>query len=403
MWGRVGLWLGLALCCSMAQAQIVDYGRNKQQSWFKQWQRLSSKNATKNVYKFRVLQLGDSHTAADVMTATVRTKLQQRYGDGGIGWIFPMRISGQRDDQVAYEGAQTWQWRSSRRHQDDFLFGGVLAQTQIGSTLSISDKKERHHDRWTVRIWAKKQDGLDNLRLLQAPHKVHWLLPDQTPLNRWGLYTLRHQQLPLQMEAVNHLPWTGVSSLNTLPQSANALVLGPMLLENQRSGVVYSNLGLNGARLQDTQKWSAQWLSALRQTPPNLLVLAYGTNEAADKNADIGRMQQQWSQLLQRIRRELPKTGILIIGAPEALASTTGRCGRRLPMLNQVQQMQRQLARQYGTLYWSWEKAMGGKCSMKKQIRRKDASSDGIHFSNSGYEKMGNRLARDLLQWAQKR
>src|SRR5260370_28988980 len=37
----------------------------------------------------RVMHFGDSHTAADVLTASIRRHLQQDFGDGGAGWIVP--------------------------------------------------------------------------------------------------------------------------------------------------------------------------------------------------------------------------------------------------------------------------------------------------------------------------
>src|SRR5438128_1703339 len=37
----------------------------------------------------RIMHFGDSHTAADVLTADIRRFLQQDFGDGGAGWIVP--------------------------------------------------------------------------------------------------------------------------------------------------------------------------------------------------------------------------------------------------------------------------------------------------------------------------
>ena len=34
-----------------------------------------------------ILQIGDSHTAADYFTAELRQKLQARYGNGGVGYL----------------------------------------------------------------------------------------------------------------------------------------------------------------------------------------------------------------------------------------------------------------------------------------------------------------------------
>ena len=37
----------------------------------------------------RVLHFGDSHTAADILTAEIRRRLQHDFGDGGPGYLLP--------------------------------------------------------------------------------------------------------------------------------------------------------------------------------------------------------------------------------------------------------------------------------------------------------------------------
>src|SRR5438128_1573256 len=37
----------------------------------------------------RIMHFGDSHTAADVLTADIRRHFQGDFGDGGAGWIVP--------------------------------------------------------------------------------------------------------------------------------------------------------------------------------------------------------------------------------------------------------------------------------------------------------------------------
>ncbi len=41
--------------------------------------------------KVRILQFGASHTAADLWTGHFRKLMQNRFGDGGLGFIMPVR------------------------------------------------------------------------------------------------------------------------------------------------------------------------------------------------------------------------------------------------------------------------------------------------------------------------
>ena len=62
--------------------------------------------------------------------------------------------------------------------------------------------------------------------------------------------------------------------------------------------------------------------------------------------------------------------------------------------------MQRQIAEEQGILYWSWEDAMGGSCSMKKLIAQGLARKDGVHFTEKGYELFADKLAEKIIQSA---
>ncbi len=62
----------------------------------------------------RITQFGDSHSAADFFTGKLRTVLQQRYGDAGIGWVSPIFVRGQRHEQITYD-SEDWQLLDSRR------------------------------------------------------------------------------------------------------------------------------------------------------------------------------------------------------------------------------------------------------------------------------------------------
>src|SRR5437016_8943721 len=50
---------------------------------------LSEANSGRRIEPVRVMHFGDSHVAADVLTAEIRQRLQGRFGDGGAGYIVP--------------------------------------------------------------------------------------------------------------------------------------------------------------------------------------------------------------------------------------------------------------------------------------------------------------------------
>ena len=94
---------------------------------------------------------------------------------------------------------------------------------------------------------------------------------------------------------------------------------------------------------------------------------------------------------------------MLIIGAPNS-AKKTGAgenvgCRYRLPAgLKTVQNIQQDIAISEHTLYWSWEAAMGGRCSMQRFVATNPplGRPDYVHFTE-GYAQGGNAFYEALM------
>ncbi|HEZ4311833.1 TPA: GDSL family lipase, partial [Neisseria meningitidis] len=116
---------------------LTDYGNAAASPWMKKLRSVAQGSGE----TFRILQIGDSHTAGDFFTDSLRKRLQKTWGDGGIGWVYPANVKGQRMAAVRYNG--NWQSLNSRSAAADFPLGGILAHTGSGGsmTLTASDGK----------------------------------------------------------------------------------------------------------------------------------------------------------------------------------------------------------------------------------------------------------------------
>ena len=335
------------------------------------------KSAMQN-HKLQVIQFGDSHTAADVFTGSLRTQLQNSLGDGGMGWGMPMYFTGHRLSLYGYDNSG-WQPISSRTQQNEnYSLGGLIAIPKFsGATLTIKAKQAEQPQSIIVSIRQGASDGAFSGQdasgrtfSLEAPVKN----------NTWQTAKF-NATLPFTITA------------NNASQSA---IAGWWAQNQNGGGAVVSALGINGAELSNWNRWNSGWQTELNTLSPNLVILAYGTNEAYN-NADVDQARDNLVDKIQKIRRASPNTAIMIISAPESLKGTSGECGTRPSKLSSFQSMQYQVAQSQQTLYWDWQKAMGGECSMKRWMNQGLALKDGVHFSPAGYEKLGQFLANDLL------
>ena len=329
-----------------------------------------------------IVQFGDSHTAADVMTGTLRAQLQNRLGNGGMGWGMPMYFSGQRLVRYGYDN-NGWEPISSRQQRDqNYTLGGLIATPKFnGATLTIKSKQSELPQKIMVNL---RQSATDDKFLGKDAQGRQFQLEAPIKDNTWQT-----------VEFVAQLPFS-ITALN-----ADHSAIGGWWAKNENgSGAVVSALGINGAELSFWNRWNDGWKKNLKTISPQLVILAYGTNEAFDDNIDIEKYKNLLSLKIEQIRSASPYSVIMIVSAPESLKNTSGQCGTRPIKLTAIQNIQHQVAQQQHTLYWNWQQAMGGNCSMKTWINSGLGRKDGVHFSEAGYQKLGRSLADDLISFA---
>ncbi|MFB2538757.1 MULTISPECIES: SGNH/GDSL hydrolase family protein [unclassified Acinetobacter] len=343
------------MCCSSVMAAPVEnFGEN-----------LASLRNAFNQQKVHIVQFGDSHTAGDYLTEQLRKRLQSDVGVGGIGFAYPAKVSGQRNARHDYR-SNGWTVNNSRFNRNgDYALGGITATADVDGasvTLTSQNYNNQYQD---ARILVQGDAG-QQLKIKDNQGER------QITLSRSG--------------------WQTLPSSMTLPVTVTAnkgMSLGGFWLGANKGGTV-SAIGINGATQDYWQRWRSGLSQDIAASQADMVILAYGTNEAFQAQVDSQLIAVQ--QAISQVRQALPNAAILVVNAPESLQSTSGSCGTRSPSLDTVQSQLRRLAQQNRTLYWSWQDAMGGACSMNNWVAKGLAAKDGVHFSRSGYEQLANDL-----------
>ncbi|MBI4912372.1 MAG: hypothetical protein HY823_06515 [Acidobacteria bacterium] len=314
---------------------------------------------------FRVLQLGDSHTAARSHAATWKAHLQAQFGDGGWGYGLPWTSA------LAPRCGKSPGWKLSvptlRNGTDGLggLGGAYLEASRAGEKAWVETPFKR------LRIHLLRRPGGGSVRilvdgrergshLLDGPVEALCVEPD-----------LGAEGRRLEIECLG----------------GPVRILG-VALENG-PGATYSALGINGAQ--------GSWLlrgdpllfeAVLRKEAPDLLVLAFGTNEASLGDFEPEFFRRGLKQVLDRLRGAAPGCALLLLGPPDAVLGR-GRPGA----LAAVSRIQGEAARAAGALFVSQQEAMGGEASSLAWHREGLMARDRVHFTPEGYA----RLARASL------
>lgn len=331
-------------------------------------------------HSVHIVQLGDSHTAGDTMTDALRNRLQGVMGDGGMGWAMPMYFSGQRMARFSYDNVDFSPISSRTNQSEYYTLGGLIARPKVnGASLTLKAKKGAEP---AQRIWVSiRQQPTDGRFTGVDAYGKRFVLETARKDGTW------------QMVSVDvNLPFTIYND-----NATGSAIGGWWAFNPSGRGAVVSALGINGSELSHWNRWNTQaWQSELATIRPTLIVLAYGTNEAYNGVSGES-VRTTLTEKIRQIRAVSPRSAVMVLGSPEALKSTGASCGTRPATLTDVQIAQRQVAQAERTLYWDWQGAMGGSCTMKSWINRGLASKDGVHFSQSGYTRLGNELANELL------
>jgi lysophospholipase L1-like esterase len=179
-----------------------------------------------------------------------------------------------------------------------------------------------------------------------------------------------------------------------------------MTFERDAPGVIVDSLGIRGARASVILKWNpAIWAAQLKKRRPDLVLLAYGTNESGDTHQPIEKYERVLSKVLARVKGASPQASCVLIG-PTDRPAKLGRQWVPRPRVTQVIRTQRRVAGRFGCGFWDARDSMGGEMSITRWRAANPplASKDHVHLTTRGYYALADDFQKALLYgWRYKR
>lgn len=331
----------------------------------------------------RILWMGDSHTAADFMTQPIREYLAEIAGDGGPGFV-RLGLEGYRHGAARVTSfgtvgrAPILPAQRTRVLDGIFGYGGIRTRPQSASGVDVEMRNTRK-DQVTWTLSYRLQDGAAlDLRLGDHRERIRGV-PERASVGGIESFSMKG---------------SGVDRFGIRHFSGDPEVFG-VFCEYVEPGVVLDTSGIDGARTATALAWeSTQFIQQLRLRDPQLLVLAYGTNEIFDKTS-VSHYAEQTVELVTRAREANPEIPCWVLGPPDAAKKSGGSLSRVVP----VTDAQREAAKSMGCAFTSIMEIMGGEGSFSRWMRERPALARGdhVHFTIAGYRKLGELLARRLV------
>jgi lysophospholipase L1-like esterase len=334
----------------------------------------------------RVIQFGDSHTAADLFTGALRTLFQQKFGDGGAGFQFAgypfagYHIHGTKR-------AQSTGWLALGTHLRDIGdgmvgMGGVSLSTDAaGNWISLDADATSLQVQYLIQPNGGSIEIRDNDTLIAT---VSTASSDTAAPDTAGHFDAPVEPGPHHFEVLTNDP-------------APVRLLG--LSTENAAGVTYEAAGINGAEASLFLRWNeALQQTLMLETNPALIVLSYGTNEAGDRNWTEEGYAAMFQRIIERCRRLAPNASILVVGPPDRAMRSGRRAWKPFAGVDRIVAAQRSVCRQMHCAYWDQRSRMGGLGSMRDWATIGWAQPDHTHFTGEGYTELASALFSDIVQ-----
>ncbi len=327
--------------------------------------------------QIRVAHYGDSGVEGDNVTANIREDLQREFGGSGVGYlsITSQDISFRTTTRMSF--SDNWQTISVLTNNPQNLplgISGFVALPQGNSWVRyatrFSTAKVFYSNAKSSSIKYSFNDGADQFANLKPGNDLKELILN-APGGNGSVFKLT-ATMP------NQAYFYGVSL-----ESGNGIYVDNFPWRG--------NTGLGFTSISES---SMQQFSKLLNY--KLIILSFGANEASFGSQDNKWYANQMVKVINNLKRAFPQTSILLIGVGDRGIKRGTRfvTDPNIPLLLKVQQ---DIVSRTGVAFWNLFEAMGGYNSMETWVQSNYALLDYTHPSQLGAARIGDMIAKALI------
>ena len=340
----------------------------------------------------RILQYGDSHTSSDFGTGAMRRALQARFGDGGRGFVsvgkpwtkYPYAQDGVRAGQTPEFHPEKGSRATRTSPPGDGRYGllGIAVQSDGDAVGQAWTETTMHASRVELAYYEQPNGGsfdvfIDNSRVMRIGTSA------SKAQSAWRSFDVADAPHKVEVRSVGD----------------GTVRLFGMTLDRATAGVELDSLGIGGEQIYGPLSWDeAHMAEQLRHRAPDLVVLAYGTNESMN-DTPAAAYERKLVDLLGRMSRAVPGASCMLIGPPDRAAKQKDGTWESAPKVQEVVESQRRVAQAAGCAFFDQLAAMGGPGSIARWSQDKPprGARDRVHLTRDGYGVLASELVTDML------
>jgi lysophospholipase L1-like esterase len=332
----------------------------------------------------RVIHYGDSPTTADLITADVRGMLQKQFGDAGAGFVLIARPWAWYNHRGM--GMEAVNWGIDVAGKPEFKDGmfGLGGGRFRGAPGSVANWTLKSGQAQSVEVAFLAQPGGGSF-VFEADGQEIGSAETNAEESHAGFVTFA---LPPRASELR------------VRVTQGAVQLYGVEFRKDKAGVLYSSLGVNGASVTLlSRSFNRAYLSAqLAHYKPDLVVLAYGTNESGFAGFVDTTWVKEMETAVKRVRAALPDASVLLMSPMDrGEVKPDGSIGT-IETLPRLVAKEKQLAADLGVGFFNTFEAMGGRGTMARwySAQPRLVGADYIHPLPAGAKIVGELLYDSL-------
>ena len=337
----------------------------------------------------RILHYGDSPTTGDLITADARALLQKQFGDAGAGFVLIAKPWAWYYHRGVDMDASNWKIDVAGATELKDGLHGLGGASFRGGPGAVA--------RWTLR--DGQQRNLD-LSFLAQPEGGSFVVEAD------GKEIATVDTATVDTEADEHGPAfaeieppPGSKEFRLRVTKGNVRLYGLEFRRNT-NGVIYSSLGVNGANITLLSHAfnNSHWAAQLHHYRPDLVVLAYGTNESGYGQFVDSTWGKELKAAVHRLQAALPGTSILLMSPMDRGEKNEAGEIDTIPTLARLITIEEAVAAETGVAFFNTYQAMGGRGTMARWYAAEPrlVGADFIHPMPAGAKIVGELLYNAL-------
>ena len=370
--------------------QIEDYTFNSEglTRFFTAVDSIKKQNA-----KVRVAFFGDSFVEGDILLGDLRDTLQSVWGGGGVGFV-PIT------SEIARFRRSFSQEFKGFRNVSMLQPEGRNAPLGINGYVYMGEPEAKIHYKGTSQYALKHTAYWEDVRLFyKASEGVRfvWQTEGNNP-NEASLPATKNL-----LSAWSHSEPNITAFAARFPNTDGLLLYGASLEDGP--GIYFDNFSVRGNSGGKLCHIKPEMMRAFDQYQQyDLVVLQFGLNAVTNTLTNIKWYKAELEKTFAHIRTCFPNTPILVMSVPDRGGKVDGELATMISV-PYIVQMQRDLARKYGFLFYDLFRGMGGDGTMVRlsmATRPALVNKDYTHLTHEGGRMEGLRLAQMFLREREK-